>query len=147
DHTRPDLRALPARGLYLLTPDETDTSRLLERVAAVLPHAALLQYRNKIADAALRRTQATALLSLSRTHGVPMIVNDGWRLAADIGADGAHVGGEDGDLRDARRHLGDQAILGASCYDSFGRARAAADAGASYIAFGAFFPSPTKPDA
>ncbi|MFL6588464.1 MAG: thiamine phosphate synthase [Luteimonas sp.] len=135
------------RGLYLLTPDEPETAQLLAQVAAVLPHATWLQYRNKRADAVLRRAQVQALLPLCRATGVPLIVNDDWRLAADLGADGAHLGEDDGALIDARAALGEDAILGASCYDDITRARRAVDAGASYVAFGAFFPSPTKPEA
>lgn len=138
---------MPARGLYLLTPDEMDTARLLERVSEVIGHAAMLQYRNKAAGSALRQEQATALLSLCRAHGVPLVVNDDWRFALSIGADGAHLGGEDGDLRAARAALSDTMILGASCYDRLERAELAAAAGADYLAFGAFFPSQTKPDA
>lgn len=141
----------PARairhGLYLITPDEPDTRRLVERVRAVIGHAALLQYRNKDADATLADAQLAALLPLCRAHGVPMLVNDDWRLAAAHGADGAHLGEDDGDLAAARRALGAGAILGASCYDSLAHAEAAAAAGASYVAFGACFPSPTKPNA
>ncbi|VXB18753.1 Thiamine-phosphate synthase [Luteimonas sp. 9C] len=135
------------RGLYLLTPDGVETAQLLAQVASVLPHATWLQYRNKRADAALRRAQVQALLPLCRATGVPLIVNDDWRLAADLGADGAHLGEDDGALIDARAALGDEAILGASCYDDIMLAQRAVDAGASYVAFGAFFPSPTKPDA
>ncbi|HEY4559987.1 MAG TPA: thiamine phosphate synthase [Lysobacter sp.] len=131
-----------------MTPDEPSTERLLARVMPVLGLApALLQYRNKMADAALRREQAAALLPLCRTNGVPLIINDDWRLALEIGADGAHLGGDDGDLREARAAAGTDMILGASCYDSIDRARRAADDGASYIAFGAFHPSGTKPGA
>jgi thiamine-phosphate pyrophosphorylase len=140
-------RSFPGRGLYLLTPDEPDTARLLARVAPALPHAALLQYRNKHAGPALRREQAIALLAPCRALGVPLIVNDDWRLAAEIGADGAHLGEDDGDLAAARTALDADALLGASCYDSLERAEAAAGAGASYLAFGAFFPTPTKPHA
>lgn len=135
------------RGLYLITPDDADTARLLRRVDAVLAHAVLLQYRNKPADAALRRVQAEALLPLCRRHGVPLVVNDDWRLAQAIGADGAHLGRDDGALRQARAGLGEGAILGASCHDDATLAVAAVAAGASYVAFGAFFPSPTRPDA
>jgi thiamine-phosphate pyrophosphorylase len=135
------------RGLYLITPDDNDTTRLMARVASVLPGAALLQYRNKTADAGLRREQASALLTLCRASGVPLLVNDDWRLAAAIGADGAHLGMDDGTIAEARAALGAGAILGASCYDQLARAEAAAAAGASYVAFGAFFPSMTKPGA
>jgi len=135
------------RGLYLITPDEGETARLLGRVRAVLGHAALLQYRNKVADDALKREQVAALLPLCHEVGVPLIINDDWALARELGADGAHLGKDDGELRAARALLGDGAILGASCYDDILRAETAAVASASYLAFGAFFPSPTKPDA
>ncbi len=138
----------PPRGLYAITPDDGDTQRLLARVEAVL-HAgvAWLQYRNKAADPALREDQARRLLPLCRRFGVPLVVNDDWRLAAEIGADGAHVGEDDGELAAARACLGENALLGASCYDDVARARNAVAAGASYLAFGAFYPSPTKPNA
>jgi thiamine-phosphate pyrophosphorylase len=135
------------RGLYLITPDEADTPRLLARVAAVLPHAALLQYRNKTADAALRQAQAHALAVLCRDHGLPLVINDDAGLALTVGAAGVHLGEDDGDIAAARDLLGADAIVGMSCYDDLSRARTAAAIGASYIAFGAFFPSTTKPDA
>jgi len=140
--------AMPARGVYLLTPDDPDTGRLAARLAPLLAAGpALLQYRNKAADAALRRAQLRALLPLCAAAGVPLLVNDDWRLAADEGAAGAHLGSADGALADARQALGADAILGASCYASPALAAAAARAGASYLAFGACFPSGTKPGA
>lgn len=137
-----------ARGLYLITPEEPDTARLLQRVAAVLQsRPAVVQYRSKLPDPGLRRTQAEALLSMCRDHHVPLVINDEVELASTLGADGVHLGRQDGALRDARERLGPGAIIGASCYDRLELARAAAIAGASYIAFGAFEASPTKPNA
>lgn len=133
------------KGLYLITPDDPDTARLLRRVRAVLDGAALLQYRNKQASPALRREQATALLQACRASGVPLVVNDDVQLAHELGADGVHVGRDDGSVAEARRVLGARAIVGASCYADAPRARAAVAAGASQVAFGAFKPSPTKP--
>jgi thiamine-phosphate pyrophosphorylase len=133
------------RGLYLITPDEARTERLLARVDAVIGEAVWLQYRNKTADAALRREQAEALAALCRARGMPLIVNDDAALAQAVGADGVHLGEDDGDIAATRTRLGAQALIGVSCYDDIARARAAA--GASYIAFGAFFPSQTKPNA
>ncbi len=142
------LPAWPRRGLYLITPDEHDTRRLLARVhAALAAGPALLQYRNKPAGASLRREQARELMPLCRHFGVPLIINDDWRLAAKLGAAGAHLGENDGELAPAREALGPEAILGASCYDQMERAERAAAAGASYLAFGGFFPSATKPTA
>ncbi len=136
-----------ARGLYLITPDAPDTRGLLARVDAVLDHAALLQYRNKSASAGLRREQAEALLALCAARGVRLIVNDDLALAQAIGADGVHLGEDDGDAHTARAALGSDALIGVSCYDDLQRAHAAVAAGADYVAFGAFFPSSTKPNA
>lgn len=134
------------RGLYAITPDERDTARLLSRVDAVLAAGATwLQYRNKLADKAMRRQQVAALQPLCARHGVALIINDDWRLAASMGADGAHLGEDDGELAEARAALGADAILGASCYDRLELAQRAVAAGASYVAFGAFFESATKP--
>lgn len=136
-----------ARGLYLLTPDEPDSARLLARTRPLLAHAALLQYRNKAADAALRRVQAAALLEACRAAGVPLIVNDDIALAAELGADGVHLGEHDAAVAEARGRLGPGRLIGVSCYQDFARALQAARDGADYLAFGAFFPSPTKPGA
>lgn len=139
------------RGLYAITPDEADGERLLERVRAALEGAdagcwAALQYRNKLAGTTQRLAQARALAALARAKAVPFIVNDDVRLALEIGADGVHLGREDGDLAAARRLLPGR-LLGASCYDSLEAARAAVAAGADYVAFGSVFPSYTKPGA
>lgn len=133
-----------ARGLYLITPEEPDTARLLARVAAVLPQATWLQYRQKDADAGRRLAQATALQALCTQVGVPLIVNDDVALAAAVGAAGVHLGEDDGDIAAARALLGPEAIVGASCYDEHALAERAVAAGASYVAFGAFFPTTSK---
>lgn len=141
------MRAEAAR-LYLITPDEPDTARLLERVGAALGAGAhLLQYRNKKADPALRLEQARGLQALCRAQGVPLIINDHLDLALAIGADGLHLGADDGDLPSARRQLGPHRWLGASCYRSLDLAQTALQTGASYVAFGAIYPSTTKPQA
>jgi thiamine-phosphate pyrophosphorylase len=138
----------PRRGLYAITPDDPDTGRLLARVETVLrAGAAWLQYRNKLASDDLRAEQALALQPLCRNFDVPLIINDDWALAAAIGAAGAHLGEDDGELALAHHELGGDALLGASCYDDLRLARQAVAAGANYVAFGAFFPSTTKPNA
>lgn len=138
--------ASPApRGVYLITPDEPDTARLLARTAPLLAAGATwLQYRNKTASDALRHEQATALQALCAAHGVPLIINDDPALAQAVGAAGVHLGGTDGDIPSARALLGPAAIIGASCYDQLANAEQAVAAGASYVAFGAFFPTTTK---
>ena len=135
-------------GLYLVTPDMADGDALFAAVAALLrARPALVQYRNKLADAAARRDQAARLLALCRGAGVPLIINDDLALALAIGADGVHLGRDDGDPAEARRALGPGRILGVSCYDEWARAEAGAAAGVDYLAFGAVYPSPTKPHA
>jgi len=151
----PDQRGTPdpfmkrfPRGLYALTPDLADTRALAGLVGqAIRGGAAAVQYRNKPAPAPLRLEQAAALRALCRPAGVPLIVNDDLELAIAIDADGAHLGSGDGDLAAARRRLGPGRLLGASCYNRLELAHAALAAGADYVAFGAAFASPTKPEA
>ena len=134
------------RGLYVIT--DGPRHDLLDVCSQALRGGArLLQYRDKTDDAARRLAEARALRLLCIDHQIPMIVNDDIELAAAIAADGVHLGGRDGSIEHARARLGANAIIGASCYDSLELAHAAARAGASYIAFGAFFASPTKPQA
>ncbi len=135
-------------GLYAITPDCADTHSLLDRVRRALAGGArVVQYRNKVADAALRRAQAEALRDLTRQFSVPLIVNDDAVLAAGVGADGVHLGGADGGVAEARAQLGEGKIIGVSCYNRASLAFAAAAAGADYVAFGAFYPSSVKPGA
>lgn len=136
-----------SRGVYLITPDDADTERLIARMDELLGHVALVQYRNKSASSKLRRIQAEALRERCTAHGIPLIINDDIVLASAVGADGVHLGEADEDVDAARDVLGTDAIIGVSCYDDLERARAAAASGAHYIAFGAFFPSSTKPNA
>lgn len=132
-------------GLYLITPDEADTARLLARTAPLLAAGATwLQYRNKTAGDALRHEQASALQALCADAGVPLIVNDDVRLAKAVGAAGVHLGEDDGDIAAARALLGAEAIIGSSCYDQLQLAEAAVAAGSDYVAFGAFFPTRSK---
>lgn len=140
----------PLRGLYAVT------SAALCRTPDALPPAVeaalaggarLVQYRDKEGDAAQRRANARRLLERCRAHHALFIVNDDVELALAIGADGVHLGTADLPLRDARRRLGGLATIGVSCANVLERAVAAQDEGASYVAFGRFFASRTKPDA
>jgi thiamine-phosphate pyrophosphorylase len=133
------------RGLYLVTPNWDDTERLLACTAhALQAGAALVQYRHKDAPAALRLAQAEALLALCRRHGRPLVINDHVGLCQEIDADGVHVGGTDDSVESVRRALGADKIVGASCYGQMELARAAQRSGASYVAFGGFYPSMVK---
>ncbi len=135
-------------GLYAITPDELDTARLLADVRAALQGGAkVLQYRNKVASADLKLQQAMALRALAREFGTTFIVNDDAHLAAQIGADGVHLGGQDGSVAAARTLLGEARVIGVSCYNRPALAHEAVRQGADYVAFGAFFPSSVKPGA
>jgi thiamine-phosphate pyrophosphorylase len=135
-------------GLYAVTPDLADTAALCRKVEAALSGGAkVIQYRNKTATAALRREQAVRLHSLCERYGVPMMVNDDVDLAVAVGAEGVHLGRDDGPAKKARAHMGDTMLLGISCYNSIAHAETALDEGADHIAFGAAFPSRVKPNA
>jgi thiamine-phosphate pyrophosphorylase len=135
------------RGLYAITPDIADTAALAAKVEQALKAGvAMLQYRNKIISKDKRLLQARELAPLARGYGVPFIVNDDVEVALAVGANGVHLGKDDGELAAARAKLPGR-ILGASCYRDLAQARAAVLAGASYVAFGSVFPSSTKPDA
>ncbi len=134
------------RGLYAISDSACCTAAGLKRLEAALRGGArLLQLRCKplLPDADWGR----AAVGLGRQFGVPVLVNDDVAYAVAIGADGVHLGRDDGSIRMARARLGPRALIGASCYASLERARALAGEGADYLAFGRFFPSATKPDA
>ena len=134
--------------LYLVTPGAPHVAgaAFADTLAAALDagDVACLQLRWKeAADDDLRRA-AERLMPVCRARGVAFVLNDRPALAAEIGADGAHVGADDDTAEAARAALGAGAIVGVSCYDSRDRGLEAAAAGADYVAFGAFFPTATK---
>ena len=146
----PPLAGAPLRGLYAITSEAICRSpdRLVAAAAEALAGGArLIQYRDKWHGAATRERNAHALRGLCHEFGALFIVNDDPVLAEAVDADGVHVGTADTPLAEARRRLGPDAIIGVSCSNSLERARAAQAAGASYVAFGRFFESGTKPDA
>ena len=137
------------RGLYVIT----DAALAADRDLATLVELVLkggarcVQYRDKGRDRQRQRQEAEALARLCRAQGVPLIVNDDAALAAEVEADGVHLGVGDADIRRTRRLLGPHAVIGASCYNRLDLAREAQEAGADYVAFGRFFPSSSKPEA
>ncbi|MGN8160420.1 thiamine phosphate synthase [Salinisphaera sp. RV14] len=135
------------RGLYAIYNRAGLDGDRLAAVDAVLAAGAIwLQYRDKRPEAPDRGLMAE-LAALTRAHGAKLIINDDWRLAVETGADGVHLGQADGSVSQARAALGPRAIVGISCQDRIARARAGIAAGASYVSFGRFFASTTKPDA
>lgn len=135
-------------GLYAITPDGLPRVDLLARVEAALAGGCRwLQLRDKTQPPAELLVRAHALRALTRRYGARLIVNDDLVLALLVDADGVHLGKDDGDWRLARAILGPERLLGVSCYADLARAQAAVAAGADYVAFGAVFPSLTKPQA
>lgn len=136
------------RGLYAITPGGVADDALLARVDAALAGGVRwLQYRDKTRSDTARHALAQALQGRCAAVGARLIINDDVDLALAVGAAGVHLGADDGDLAAARARLGPHRILGASCYGDLARAARAAAAGADYLAFGAVYPSPTKPAA
>ena len=134
------------KGLYAIT--ESDSKNLIEKVSLALEGGvSILQYRNKTADSQQQLKEATALASLCKEYNTYFIINDDMHLAQQIGADGVHLGKEDGSLLEARKLLGNKAIIGVTCYQDIETALQAEKQGADYVAFGSFFASPTKPHA
>lgn len=135
-------------GLYAITPDEADTDVLLAKVEGALQGGvSVLQYRNKLASHKLKTQQARAIQPLCQQYKVPFIINDSVKLCMTLDADGVHIGADDGNIAEVRARIGDDKLLGASCYNRFDLALSAQQAGASYVAFGACFASSTKPNA
>lgn len=138
------------RGLYAITSDALadDAGRLIAAVeSSVAAGAAIVQLRAKRVAPSSREQLAGSLVEVCRARGVPLIVNDDVDLALRVGADGVHLGREDGRLVDARARLGTGRIIGITCNNDAHRAFEAAGQGADYIALGRFFPSRSKPDA
>lgn len=137
------------RGLYAITdPTLIPAERLLAACEAALRGGArLLQYRDKPASQTERLQRAASLRDLCRDYGAMLLINDDPELAAEIGADGVHIGQSDGGIQHARQLLGPEGIIGVTCHGSADLAISAAEAGANYVALGRFYPSHTKPGA
>lgn len=138
--------ARAGNGLYAIT-DGPRPDLLVTVAEALAGGVCALQYRDLSNDSLRRHAEASALSALCCDHGVPLIIDHDIALARAVGAAGVHLGSEDDDLAAVRAELGEHALVGVSCYGSLPRARAAARGGASYVSFGAFFPSPSKPQA
>jgi len=136
------------RGIYAITDQELYDVALIDKVEECLRGGVrVVQYRDKSNNPTRRRRDAYGLLQLCRSYQVPLIINDDVSLAAEIGADGVHLGCQDLDLITARRLLGPRAVIGISCYNRLDSAIAAERGGADYVAFGRFFRSVSKPEA
>ena len=136
---------LPKKGLYAITQTDNKTGATIvnEVSAALKGGAVIVQYREKNPQAS--SCVAHELVKICHQHNAPLLINDDIELAKQSGADGVHLGREDGAIAQAREQLGDNAIIGVSCYNSLELALDAQAQGASYVAFGRFFPSTSKP--
>ncbi len=138
------------RGLYAITDSKLmpDTDSLLFHVEQALRGGArIVQYRDKSTDQAKRHQQALALVDLCNQFDRPLLINDDVELAKAVAAHGVHLGQSDGIVSQARAYLGQDQIIGNTCHDSLSLAQTAVEQQADYVAFGAFFPSSTKPNA
>lgn len=136
----------PSRGLYAIT-GGPHTDLLADVGQALAGGARLLQYRDLTADPMRRLNEAQAIKRLCDAHGVPLLIGGDASLAKAVGAAGVHLGETAEEIASARAQLGPDAIIGVSCFDSLERAQMMVAAGADYVSFGAFFPSPTLPQA
>ncbi|WPE16568.1 thiamine phosphate synthase [Candidatus Thioglobus autotrophicus] len=134
------------RGIYAITPD---ISLNLDQIEKIITqhHISILQYRRKSIDANLKLREATKLRQLCLQHHTLFIINDDINLAQKVDADGVHLGKNDSTTQYARQQLGERAIIGVSCYNDIDLSIKAQHQGVNYVAFGALFPSSTKPDA
>ena len=136
------------RGLYAITPDMADLNTLIQKTQSAIEGGVfMVQYRSKIHDHDVKMQQCAAILRLCREYEIPCIVNDDVGMCRILEADGVHLGEKDDNIAEVRRILGEDAIIGSSCYDQLERAKQAQKEGASYVAFGAMYPTSTKPNA
>ncbi|WP_297801687.1 thiamine phosphate synthase [uncultured Brevundimonas sp.] len=143
----PQVPPRPTCQLYLITPPSIDDlGAFAVRLDAALAagEVAAVQIRLKPATDDRIREAVAALKPVCHRYGVPVLLNDRPDLAKATDCDGVHVGQEDTPVKDARRIMGEDAMVGATCHDSRHLAMEAAEAGADYVAFGAFFPTDTK---
>ena len=135
----------PLRGLYAITQTKNKTADIIinEVIAAIKGGAVVVQFRDKESLDAIYL--ADQLVKVCHEYKVPLLINDDIELAIKVGADGVHIGREDGVISEARDRLGADAIIGVSCYNFVEQAFDAQEQGATYVAFGRFFPSSSKP--
>lgn len=136
-------------GVYAIPSEQIlQDGSFLDKVERVLAGGvSIIQYRAKSIPVEIQLQQCEALHNLCSGFSALFIINDNIELAQKTGADGIHLGADDDDIAAARETLGSDIIIGASCYNSVEKAEIAYNKGASYVAFGRFFPSNTKPDA
>ena len=141
----PPRRTEPCR-LYLISPQDVGGS-FPDRLKSIVNDETVAAFQLRVKDVSEHELARLAepLQRVCADANVSFIVNDSMQLAKRLGADGVHLGQQDGDLREARALLGPQSQIGVTCHDSRHLAMDAGEAGADYVAFGAFYPTTTKP--
>lgn len=136
------------KGLYVITDKKLiDRDSFVETVEkSIKGGARIVQLREKDTPEDEIISLGRQLLEVTKSHGVPLIINDSPELAKKIGADGVHLGGDDKSIKDARAILGENSIIGATCYNEIERGLKAVEYGADYVAFGTPYYTPTKPE-
>ncbi len=136
------------KGLYVIADAACiGTDNILRKTDEVLSAGVkIIQYRDKVSTQIARCKIAEKLRKLTQDYNCLLLINDDAQLAVTVEADGVHLGKDDISIKDARSCLGKDKIIGASCYANYVNAQPAIQASVDYIAFGSFFPSPTKPD-
>ena len=134
------------RGIYAITPDQTLELDNIENTIKKY-NIQILQYRRKHLSVNTQLKEAKRLQQLCQKHHTLFIINDDINLAQKVKADGVHLGKDDTSIKEARELLGENAVIGVSCYNDIDLAKQAQTQGANYVAFGALFPSSTKPNA
>lgn len=143
-----NIRPVLPSGLYGVTPDWDDIEQLALAIeAAARGGMKVLQWRHKTYPVTRRISMAREVLQVCRLNGVMLIINDNWRVAEAVGADGVHLGRDDDSPSAARAALGFEALIGASCYNDLAHAKAMLEQGVDYVAFGTMYASQTKPHA
>ncbi len=136
------------QGIYAITPDEDNDDLLLNKIIiAIKGGIRIIQYRHSTATHDVCLRQALSIATICKAHHVMLLINNHIDIAKTCSASGVHLGINDTPITTARAQLGNDAIIGATCYNSLERAKVAQKSGANYIAIGAIFPSPTKPNA
>lgn len=137
------------KGLYAITDERliAETHFIKKVESALQGGARVIQYRDKSVNRQKRLTQASALRAICDQYQATLIINDDIELVRAVNADGVHLGKDDSQITEARQVLGDNCIIGISCYNDIDLAISAEKNTADYVAFGAMFSSPTKPEA
>lgn len=132
--------------LYLISPEKFELSQFASSLDEVLKVGGVAAFQLRVKDCAVAEVQKMTkrLLPICHEYGVPFIINDYVEMLRDFAVDGIHLGESDSPIKAVRKEFGDDLIIGASCYNSKHLAMTAAEFGASYVAFGAFYPTQTK---